>query len=100
MFPYSLHPEALREFADAAEYYLAEASPAVAAAFMTAIDKAIRDVAEAPTRWRVVEEPGIRRYVVRRFPYVLYYRQELGRVVIYAVMHCRREPGVWKERLA
>ncbi|MDQ3625128.1 MAG: type II toxin-antitoxin system RelE/ParE family toxin [Verrucomicrobiota bacterium] len=56
----------------------------------------------APTRWKVVEEPGIRRYIFRRFPYVLYYRWEAEqeRVTIYAVMHCSREPGYWKQRIA
>jgi plasmid stabilization system protein ParE len=55
-----------------------------------------------PARWRVAEEPGIRRYVFRRFPYVIYYRWEVERhhVTIYAVMHCSREPGYWKNRAA
>jgi toxin ParE1/3/4 len=49
----------------------------------------------------VVDEPGIRRYVFHRFPYVLYYRWEAeqGRVSVYAVMHCSREPGYWKHRV-
>jgi hypothetical protein len=66
------HPEALLEYADATEYYLHEASPRVAEAFVTAVESAVSNIRAAPTRWRVVEEPGIRRYVFRRFPYVLY----------------------------
>jgi plasmid stabilization system protein ParE len=68
------HPEALLEYADATNYYLRRASPRVAEAFIIAVESAIRGVLAAPARWRVVEEPGIRRYVCRRFPYVLYYR--------------------------
>ncbi len=75
-----------------------KASPGVAGAFVAAVELAVSSVVADPTRWRVVEEPDVR----RRFPYVLYYRweAECDRVIIYAVMHCRREPGYWKRRIA
>ncbi len=96
------HPEALLEYADATNYYLREVSPEVAQAFVIAVESAIGVILAAPTRWRVVQEPDVRRYVFRRFPYVLYYRWEAERqrVTIYAVMHCSREPGYWKHRIA
>jgi len=99
---YGFHPEALFEYAEATSYYLREASPRVAEAFIAAVESAISGILTAPTRWRVAEEPAIRRYVFRRFPYVIYYRWEAehGRVTIYAVMHCSREPGYWKHRIA
>ena len=68
MASYGFHPEALREFADAAEYYVREASAGVAEAFINAVEAGIRDVVAAPTRWRIVEEPSIRRYLCRPFP--------------------------------
>ncbi|MEI8041929.1 MAG: type II toxin-antitoxin system RelE/ParE family toxin [Verrucomicrobiota bacterium] len=95
------HPEALLEYADATDYYLREASAGVAEAFIAAVESAVDSVLAAPNRWRVVEEPGIRRYVFDRFPYVIYCRWEADqdRVTIYAVMHCSREPGYWKPRV-
>ena len=98
---YSFHPEALSEYEAATAYYLAAASPRVAQAFVGAVESAVDCLVAAPTRWRIVEEPGIRRYVLgRRFPYVIYYRCEpTGSVTIYAVMHCSREPGYWHRRL-
>jgi plasmid stabilization system protein ParE len=97
----AFHPEALLEYADATNYYLQEVSARVADAFITAVESAIRDILAAPDRWRVIEQPGIRRYILYRFPYVLYYRLEAEqeRVTIYAVMHCSRKPGYWKERV-
>jgi toxin ParE1/3/4 len=102
MASYSFHPEALLEYAEATNYYLREASPRVADTFITRVESAVRDVCESPTRWRIVDEPDIRRYVLRRFPYVLYYRWEAEQehVTIYAVMHCSREPGYWKHRIS
>jgi len=89
----SFHPEALFEYAAATNYYLSEASPRVAETFVTAIEFAIAVLVAAPERWPVVEAPEIRRSVVSRFPFIIYYRWESphARVIIYAVMHSSRE---------
>lgn len=98
---YGFHPEALFEYTEAASYYLREASPGVAESFIGDVEAAVSSVVAAPSRWRVVEEPQIRRYVFTRFPFVIYYRWEPvhNRVTIYAVMHCSREPGYWRGRI-
>ncbi len=95
------HPEALSEYAEATHYYLREASPRVADGFVTAVESAVTALLEAPTRWPVVEEPEIRRFVFSRFPFVLFYRWEPQheRVTIYAIMHCSREPAYWHHRI-
>jgi toxin ParE1/3/4 len=97
---YGFHPEALFEYAEATDFYLREASAAVADAFVSKIEVAVAALIASPMRWRVVEEPEIRRYVVSRFPFVIYYRwePEYERVTIYAIMHCSREPGYWRNR--
>jgi plasmid stabilization system protein ParE len=98
---YSFHPEALLEYAEATNYYLHKASARVADRFVTGVESAVAALVAAPTRWRVVEEPEIRRYVFSRFPFVIYYRWEpqSERVTVYAVMHCSREPGYWQNRI-
>jgi hypothetical protein len=68
MTTYGFHPEAVLEYAEAAQYYIREAPPGVAEAFINAVESAVGGILAAPTQWRVVEEPGIRRYVFRRFP--------------------------------
>ena len=97
---YSFHPEALSEYAEATNYYLHEASPRVADQFVAAIESVALAFIAAPTRWRVAEDPEIRRYILSRFPFVIYYRwePEHDRITIYAVMHCSREPGYWRVR--
>ena len=98
---YGFHPEALLEYTEAASYYLREATAEVAETFIDDVEAAVSAVVAAPSRWRVVEEPQIRRYVFTRFPFVIYYRWEPSRdrVTIYAVMHCSREPGYWRARV-
>ncbi len=98
---YSFHSEALFEYAEAANYYLHEASVRVADRFVGVVESAVAALVAAPTRWRVVEEPEIRRCVFSHFPFVIYYRWEAQyeRVILYAVMHCSREPGYWRHRV-
>ena len=101
MASYAFHPEASTEYLEATRYYLDHASPLVAAAFVAEIEAAIKSVLALRVAWRVVEEPEIRRYYLKRFPYSLYYRWEIehDRVSIYAVMHSSRLPGYWHHRL-
>jgi len=42
---------------------------------------------------------GLRRWVVRRFPYSMFYRTEAERVYILALAHHRRKPGYWEHRI-
>ena len=102
MADYTFHPDALLEYADATTYYLREASATAAERFVAEVEAAAASIVAAPDRWRVVEEPGIRRYVLHRFPYVVYYRwnAQQNSITIFAVMHCSREPGYWKHRTA
>ncbi|WP_396133662.1 type II toxin-antitoxin system RelE/ParE family toxin [Chamaesiphon sp. OTE_75_metabat_556] len=40
----------------------------------------------------------VRRSIVRRFPYTIYYRIVSSRVIITAVFHGRRDPTDWQAR--
>ena len=43
---------------------------------------------------------GIRKAITKRFPYILYYRIESeNRVLIYAVLHIKRNPKIWRSRI-
>lgn len=43
---------------------------------------------------------GIRKAITKRFPYILYYRIESeNEVLVYAVLHMKRNPGIWKRRI-
>ena len=44
MASYNFHPDALVEFEDATRYYLEQASPIVASAFVAAVESAIKTV--------------------------------------------------------
>jgi hypothetical protein len=50
MVAYGFHPEALLDYADATNYYLREASPAVAEACVGAVELALGVILAAPNR--------------------------------------------------
>jgi plasmid stabilization system protein ParE len=54
----------------------------------------------------VVERPGsfpqvhsdVRRAIVKRFPYGVFFRLVGGAVRVIAIMHLHRDPGTWRRR--
>jgi toxin ParE1/3/4 len=44
------------------------------------------------------DELGRRKYIVKKFPYLLIYKVKKGCIYILAVAHGARKPGYWKSR--
>jgi len=65
--------------------------------FLKEIEEAIERSADHPERNPVVIG-DVRRTVLRRFPYAVYFRQRNQDLVVLAVFHGRRNPLVWKRR--
>lgn len=93
---YEFHPEALAEYEEAARYY-AGCQEGLDLRFMSSVEAAVRQVAGAPERWRLIEQ-DVRRCLTKVFPYAILYSIEPDYVLIIAVMHCHREPGYWRRR--
>ena len=90
------HPDAVAEARSAWQWY-AERSPLAASAFLAELDRAITLVSEGPYQWPEYVA-GTRRYALRRFPFVLVYRERAATIQIIAVAHGRRRPGYWRQR--
>jgi len=91
-----LHPRALEE-ARAAYRWYKERNEQAAKAFLSEIDLAVERIGEAPTRWPTYLH-GTRRYLLRRFPFFVVYREVQDNVQVISVAHGRRRPGYWKNR--
>ena len=94
----AMYPGAREEFLAAIDYYN-DAEPGLGMAFYSEIEDAIALVERYPDLWTGIGG-GIRRCLVRRFPYAILYSQEAGRIYIYAIMNTSREPDYWRNRLA
>lgn len=73
MSSYRFHLQA-EEYFEAVKYYLTKASPLVAAAYVNEVEASIQAVLTTPTIWPVIDESQTRRFLLRRFPYAIYYR--------------------------
>lgn len=91
------HPQALEEATAAREWY-AEISASLSVAFTDELDVVIDRIAAAPERWRQ-HVHGTRAMLLKRFPYVVIYRIQGGKVQIVAVQHTKRRPDYWLSRL-
>jgi len=94
---FKFHPEALAEYEDAARYY-SGCQPGLELRFIGCVEAAIRQIVQAPERWRVFEA-DVRRYLTKVFPFALLYTIEDDYILIIAVMHCHRKPGYWLRRI-
>jgi plasmid stabilization system protein ParE len=90
------HEEASAELEAAFEWYYLR-SEFAAASFAEEIDQAIELIAQRPNRWPI-SSPGIRKFVLQRFPFAIFYREINSGIQILAVAHGHRKPGYWARR--
>ena len=62
--------------------------------FLDEIARIERHVSDAPGLYQLVEAP-IRRATLRRFPFGLFYLEELDRIVVLACLELRRDPQMF-----
>ena len=95
---YDFHPEARTEYREAAAFYETRGS-GLGAAFTIEVEAALSRIVENPESYRVIED-DVRRCLTHTFPYGLLYTIEGDRILIVAVMHLRRAPVYWRDRLS
>lgn len=94
---YAFHPQAQAEFEQAIEYYEG-CQEGLGYDFAIEVYGTIQNIITFPNTWPELKS-GIRRCLVRRFPYGVLYSVEQGSVLILAVMHLHRSPDYWEPRI-
>ncbi|MBU6400829.1 MAG: type II toxin-antitoxin system RelE/ParE family toxin [Verrucomicrobia bacterium] len=94
---HAIHPAADAELAEAVRYY-ADIDPQLGLRFYHEIERVIAAVCDQPDRFSRFSPPA-RRVLTRKFPYSVVYLDQPDRVWIVAVMHAKRRPGYWRDRL-
>jgi toxin ParE1/3/4 len=95
--PVQFHRAARAEIKAAAEHYVG-IHPRLGSQFYDALDAVFCEIRAQPARFRMFDPPA-RRHFGPRFPYAVVYLDLPDRVWIVAVMHFKRRPGYWTERL-
>jgi plasmid stabilization system protein ParE len=91
-----LGPEAEADLQEARDWYEAQ-RPGLGGDFIKEVDAAFQRLAAAPQRLPKLHG-DLRRALVRRFPYAVYFLSSKIRITIVAVLHQRRDPAVWQKR--
>ena len=89
-----IHPAALEELKSAVAWYLSETA---AIKFINAIDEGMDPALALPQRWPAGKY-NTRKFVLRRYPFAIVYRETETGVKALAIAHGRRRPGYWKRR--
>jgi len=97
-----IHAAAAEEAAEAAAWYEKE-RPGLGADFERAIDAALdlleQDIVPLTSAPGVAGTRGVRRLLLRRFPYAVVVRERGPEIFVIAFAHHARRPGYWRDRL-
>lgn len=91
------HPAIEHELRSIIDFY-EERSQGLGRQFLDEFEKQMLSIASMPTRWAIVEA-DIRRSLMKRFPYVIYFRildEDVLRVTV--VKHQRQHPAYGRKR--
>ena len=91
-----LRPRAEDDIRSAFEWYESQRA-GLGAEFLAALRQRLEAVRANPEASPVLYR-GIRRAVVSRFPYLIFYVARPERVIVLAVLHHARNPAVWPRR--
>ena len=91
-----VRPEAAEDIRSAFEWYESH-RPGLGGEFLDSVGTCFDEIAAQPARFRVIHRQ-VRRALLRRFPYCMFF-QEFGiEIVILACLHARRHPRQWDSR--
>jgi len=84
-----------RDLAAAFTYYEAQSS-GLGETFLSAVNSAFDSIERYPEVFAAIHG-DVRRALLSRFPYAVFYRVEVKRVVVLTVLHTARDPKLWPE---
>lgn len=91
-----ISPIAEQELEEAKEWYDSQKQN-LGNEFVLEIDKAITRISENPFQFLEIKK-YVRRAIVSRFPYSLFFYINDMNINIFAVFHLSRNPTIWKKR--
>jgi plasmid stabilization system protein ParE len=91
-----VRPEAAREVQEAFDWYEGR-SEGLGLEFLRAGDACLAGVRRNPSAFPKVHK-DVRRVLMRKFPYALFYLVEEERIVVVACFHAKRDPMDWLRR--
>ncbi|MGX1025110.1 type II toxin-antitoxin system RelE/ParE family toxin [Flavobacterium sp. CS20] len=95
-FSLQLSDEAELDLDKSYEFYY-ENNPKVADTFFQRIKLGFENIKENPVTFPIAHK-DVRKYVIKKFPFVIYYRIINTSIQVIAIFHTSRNPEIWNER--
>ena len=92
----SIRKEAEADISEAYQYH-EDCRAGLGPAFMISIDESISRIERNPRQYKIVGKK-IRRALVKRFTYGVFYTLNEDEIIVLAVAHARRNPKHWQSR--
>ena len=96
-FSIELSDEAEDDFDKSYEFYI-EDNPKVADTFFKQVNLGFENIKINPKSFPIAHK-DVRKYVVKKFPFVIYYRIIDTIIQVIAIFHTSRNPEIWNERI-
>jgi len=91
-----VRPEAESDLREAYRWYEGQ-RPGLGDDFLLCVDAALSAIQANPLAFPAIHQE-VRRVLVRRFPYGVFYVHRGQTLTILAVFHCHRDPSAWQGR--
>jgi len=94
----TIEPDAEEDIFEAYRWY-EDCDVGLGEEFLRAVDSCIASIQRYPLSYTIVYKE-IRRALIRKFPYGIFYHADKDNIVILACFHARRSPKRLKDRLS
>ncbi len=96
-FNLEVSDEAEVDLKNAYQFY-AEESTRVAESFFKQINASLEVIKKNPRSFPYAHK-NLQKFVVKKFPFVIYYQLDESTIRVIAIFHTSRNPEIWNERL-
>ena len=97
MKPLIIHSEARAELDSAIAYY-EERKVGFGLDFLSEVEQYLGKIQQNPNLGALYKASGLRRYVMQRFPFLIFYAELEEFIWIVAIAHGKRRPDYWRRR--
>lgn len=97
MKPTIIHDEAQAEFDGSIAYY-EKLEAGLGLRFLLEVQRVVEIIERHPQIGSPYKSTGFRRYVLGRFPHIIFYLELETVIWIAAIAHSKRKPDYWKRR--
>lgn len=91
-----IQPDAANDILEAAKWYDNNLK-GLGESFLESVDSAINSIQQNPEAYSKVYKE-LRRILLKKFPFSLFYLYEDEQIIVIAVFHASRNPNSWKKR--